>query len=151
MLREEISTALKDSIKAKETCATATLRLITAAVKDRDIAARDKGNQQGISDQEILSLMQSMIKQRHESAAAYEAGKRQDLADREREEITVIERFLPTQMSSDEVTQAVDAVIQETGSGCIKDMGKCMGVLKEKYAGRMDFSKASAIVKERLC
>lgn len=151
MLREQISTALKDSIKAKEACATATLRLITAAVKDRDIAARDKGNQDGISDQEILSLMQSMIKQRHESAAAYEAGKRQDLADREREEITVIERFLPKQMSSDEVTKAVDWVIKETGSDCIKDMGKCMGMLKEKYAGQMDFSKASALVKDRLC
>jgi len=151
MLREQISTALKESIKAKEACATATLRLITAAIKDRDIAARDKGNQDGIADEEILTLLQSMIKQRNESAAAYEAGKRQDLADREREEITVIERFLPKQMSADEVAGAVDAVIQETKSDCIKDMGKCMAALKAKYAGRMDFSKASSLVKEKLC
>ena len=151
MLREKISTALKESIKAKEACATATLRLITAAIKDRDIAARDKGNQEGISDEEILSLLQSMIKQRNESAAAYEAGKRQDLADREREEITVIERFLPKQMSADEVAGAVDSVIKEIKAEGIKDMGKCMGALKAKYAGRMDFSKASALVKEKLC
>jgi uncharacterized protein YqeY len=151
MLREQVSAALKDSIKSKEPLATATLRLINAAIKDRDIAARDKGNQDGISDDEILSLLQSMIKQRHESAKAYEDGNRQDLADREREEITVIQRFLPEQLSDDEVAEAVDAVIKDTGADCIKDMGKCMGALKQKYAGRMDFSKASALVKEKLC
>ena len=151
MLREQISAALKDAIKSKDTCATATLRLINAATKDRDIAARDKGNQEGISDDEILSLLQSMIKQRNESAAAYEKGNRQDLADAEREEIKVIQRFLPEQLSDDEVADADDAVIQETGADCIKDMGKCMGALKQKFAGRMDFSKASALVKEKLC
>ena len=151
MLREQISAALKTSIKEKNACATATLRLINAAIKDRDIAARDKGNQDGITNEEILSLLQSMIKQRHESAQVYEDGKRQDLADREREEITVIEKFLPEQLSEDEVAEAVDAVIADTGADFIKDMGKCMGALKAKYAGRMDFSKASALVKDRLC
>ena len=151
MLREQISAALKTSIKEKNACATATLRLINAAIKDRDIAARDKGNQDGITNEEILSLLQSMIKQSHESAQVYEDGKRQDLADREREEITVIEKFLPEQLSEDEVAEAVDAVIADTGADCIKDMGKCMGALKAKYAGRMDFSKASALVKDRLC
>lgn len=151
MLREQISAALKTSIKSKEACATATLRLISAAIKDRDIAARDKGNQDGISDDEILGLLQSMIKQRHESAAAYEKGNRQDLADREREEITVIEGFLPAQMSADEVTEAVDAVIKSTGADCIKDMGTVMAELKKQFAGRMDFAKASATVKDRLC
>ena len=151
MLREQISAALKTSIKEKDSCATATLRLISAAIKDRDIAARDKGNQDGITNEEILSLLQSMIKQRVESAQVYEDGKRQDLADREREEITVIEKFLPEQLSEDEVAEAVDAVIADTGADCIKDMGKCMGALKAKYAGRMDFSKASALVKDRLC
>ncbi|MEK9673346.1 MAG: GatB/YqeY domain-containing protein [Rhodospirillaceae bacterium] len=151
MLRDQISADLKTAIKAKDQCATATLRLINAAIKDRDIAARDKGNQDGINEDEILSLLQSMIKQRHESAKAYEDGKRQDLADREREEIVVIERFLPEQLSEDEIATAVDAVIADTGANCIKDMGKCMGALKQKYAGKMDFSKASAIVKERLC
>ncbi|PIW28984.1 MAG: glutamyl-tRNA amidotransferase [Rhodospirillales bacterium CG15_BIG_FIL_POST_REV_8_21_14_020_66_15] len=151
MLREQISAALKTSIKSKDACATATLRLISAAIKDRDIAARDKGNQDGISDDDILGLLQSMIKQRHESAAAYEKGSRQDLADREREEITVIERFLPKQMTPDEVAEAVDAVIKATGAANIKDMGTCMAALKKQYAGRMDFAKASALVKDRLC
>ncbi len=151
MLREQISAELKSAIKGKQACATATLRLINAAIKDRDIAARDKGNQDGISDDEILSLLQSMIKQRQESATAYEKGERQDLAEREREEITVIEGFLPEQMTEEEIVKAVDAVIGETGADCIKDMGSCMGALKQKYAGRMDFGKASAVVKERLC
>ncbi|HCS72123.1 MAG TPA: glutamyl-tRNA amidotransferase [Rhodospirillaceae bacterium] len=151
MLREQISAALKTSIKSKEACATATLRLISAAIKDRDIAARDKGNQEGISDDEILSLLQSMIKQRVESADIYDKGDRQDLAAREREEITVIERFLPAQMSADEVVAAVEGAIKDTGADCIKDMGKCMAALKQKYAGRMDFSKASALVKDKLC
>ncbi|HBC07200.1 MAG TPA: glutamyl-tRNA amidotransferase [Rhodospirillaceae bacterium] len=151
MLREQISAALKTSIKSKEACATATLRLISAAIKDRDIAARDKGNQEGISDEEILSLLQSMIKQRVESADIYDKGDRKDLADREREEITVIQGFLPTQMSADEVAVAVEGAIKETGADCIKDMGKCMAALKQKYAGRMDFSKASALVKDKLC
>tara|TARA_B100000513_G_scaffold143097_1_gene65629 strand:- start:2 stop:457 length:456 start_codon:yes stop_codon:yes gene_type:complete len=151
MLREQISAALKDSIKNKNACATATLRLISAAIKDRDIAARDKGNQDGISNDEILSLLQSMIKQRNESAKAYEDGNRQDLADREREEIVVIQGFLPQQMSEDEIADAVTTVIQTTGADCIKDMGKCMGELKKQFAGRMDFTKASALVKEKLC
>lgn len=151
MLREQISAALKDSIKNKNACATATLRLISAAIKDRDIAARDKGNQDGISNDEILSLLQSMIKQRNESAKAYEDGNRQDLADREREEIVVIQGFLPQQMSEDEIAEAVTTVIQATGADCIKDMGKCMGELKKQFTGRMDFTKASALVKEKLC
>lgn len=150
MLREQISSALKDGIKSKDACATSTLRLITAAIKDRDIAARDKGNQEGIADEEILGLLQSMIKQRNDSIKAYLEGKRQDLADQEAAEIEVIKRFLPEQLDDEAMAEAVDAVIKETGATCIKDMGKCMGALKQKFAGRMDFSKASALVKKRL-
>ena len=122
MLREQISAALKDSIKNKNACATATLRLISAAIKDRDIAARDKGNQDGISNDEILSLLQSMIKQRNESAKAYEDGNRQDLADREREEIVVIQGFLPQQMSEDEIADAVTTVFDLTPQGIISTL-----------------------------
>lgn len=150
MLRQEISSALKDAIKAKDSCAVAALRLINAAIKDRDIAARDKGVQDGITDEDILGLLQSMIKQRNDSIEAYQKGGRQDLVDREAQEIEVIKGFLPEQLSEDDIKAAVDEIIQEVGAACIKDMGKTMGALKAKYTGRMDFGKASAIVKDRL-
>ena len=150
MLRQQINDALKSSMKDKDKCTTSTLRLILAAIKDRDIAARSKGNTDGIGDEDILSLLQSMIKQRRESITMYEKGGRMELAQQEAEEISVIERFLPAQLSHEEVEEAISAVITETGAQSIKEMGKVMGALKQKYSGKMDFSKAGAIVKERL-
>ena len=150
MFRTELSDALKDAMRAKEACAVSTLRLILAALKDRDIAARGKGNSEGISDDDILDLLQKMVRQRRESIELFEKGDRQDLADKEAEEIKVIQRFLPKQMDSDQVRGAVQEIIEELGAATIKDMGRVMAALKERYAGRMEFGKASALVKERL-
>jgi len=150
-MRERLQEALKAALKAKEKRAVATLRLILAALKDRDIAARTKdGNQDGIDDNEILKMLQTMIKQRRDSIELYEKGGRLDLAEQEAEEITVIERFLPRQMSAEEIAEAVDALIAESGAESIKDMGRVMAALRERYAGQMDFAKAGAAVKARL-
>ena len=150
MLRARLSEELKAAMKAKETRTTSTLRLILAALKDRDIAARSKGNKDGIPESELLSLLQSMIKQRRESIAAYEKGGRMDLARQEAGEIAVIEGFLPAQMSEAEMAAAIDAVIAAVGATSLKDMGKAMAALKQQHAGKMDFGKASALVKARL-
>ncbi|WP_374304241.1 GatB/YqeY domain-containing protein [Ferrovibrio sp.] len=151
MLRETLNQALKDAMKAKDAQRTATLRLILAALKDRDIAARTSGDDRtGIPDDAILSLLQTMVKQRRESITMYEQGGRQDLADKEKSEIAVIESFLPKQLSESEVEAAARAAIAEVGAQGIKDMGKAMGVLKAKYAGQMDFAKAAAILKSQL-
>ncbi len=150
MFRTELSDALKDAMRAKEACAVSTLRLILAALKDRDIAARGKGNSEGVSAAEILDLLQKMVRQRRESIELFEKGDRQDLADKEAEEIKVIQRFLPKQLDSDQVRGAVQEIIEELGAATIKDMGRVMAALKERYAGRMEFGKASALVKERL-
>lgn len=150
MLRTRLSDALKTAMKAKEARAVSTLRLIHAALKDRDIAARGNGNMDGIGDDEILSLFQSMIKQRRESIDAYQRGGRMELAQKEAEEISIIEDFLPEQMSEEAITAAVGEVIAEIGASNLKDMGKVMAALKETYAGSMDFGKASAQVKVRL-
>ena len=150
MLRTRLNDALKVSMKDKNKCSVSTLRLILAAVKDRDIAARGKGNMDGISDDEVLVLLQSMINQRRESIALYEKGGRMELAQREAEESAVIEEFLPEQMGEDEISAIVTATIAEVGAKSLKDMGKTMTALKEQYAGQMDFSKANAMVKERL-
>jgi hypothetical protein len=150
MFRTELNDALKDAMRAKEACAVSTLRLILAALKDRDIAARGKGNSEGISDEDILDLLQKMVRQRRESIELFKKGDRQDLADREAEEIVVIQRFLPKQLDSDQIRGAVQEVIEELGAATIKDMGRVMAALKERYAGRMEFGKASALVKERL-
>lgn len=150
MLRDTFTEKLKETLKAKDELATSTLRLIIAAMKDRDIAARSKGNWEGISEDEILSMLQSMIKQRQESIKMYEQGKRQDLADREAAEIKVIQGFLPQQLTEDEVKAAIATIIQSTGATGVKDMGKVMAEMKAKYTGQMDFSKASALVKEKL-
>ncbi len=150
MFRTELSDALKDAMRAKEVRAVSTLRLILAALKDRDIAARGKGNSEGIGDKDILDLLQKMVRQRRESIELYEKGGRQDLADKEAEEIVVIQRFLPKQLDPDQVRGAVQEVIEELGAATIKDMGRVMAALKERYAGRMEFGKASALVKERL-
>jgi len=150
MLRQQINDALKTAMKAKDAPSTSTLRLILAALKDRDIAARGKGNSDGINDEELLGLLQSMIKQRRESIVMYEKGGRMELAQQEAGEIAIIENFLPVQMTNEELTEAVSNVIAETGATSIKEMGKVMGALKQQYAGQMDFSKAGAEVKNRL-
>lgn len=150
MLRAQISEALKSSMKAKEKRATSTLRLILAALKDRDIAARGKGGDDEISEDEILGMLQKMIKQRHESIKYYEEGERPELAQEEAEEIEIIERFLPKRLDEKEMTDAISAVIDELGAANIKDMGRTMAALKQSYPGRMDFSKVSTIVKQRL-
>ncbi len=150
MLRTRLNDALKSAMKAKETLTVATIRLILAALKDRDIAARGKGNLDGIDDDGILAMLQSMIKQRGESIALYEKGGRLELARRETDEIAVIEQFLPRQLGEDEVAEAITAVIEEVEAKNLKDMGRTMAALKERYAGRMDFAKASAQVKAQL-
>ncbi len=150
MFRTELSDALKDAMRAKEVRAVSTLRLILAALKDRDIAARGKGKSEGIGDDDILDLLQKMVRQRRESIELFEKGDRQDLADKEAEEIVVIQRFLPKQLDPDQVRGAVQEVIEELGAATIKDMGRVMAALKQRYAGRMEFGKASALVKERL-
>ncbi len=150
MLRTRLSDALKTAMKGKDGRSVSTLRLILAALKDRDIAARGKGNQDGVSDDEVLGLLQSMIKQRRESIGLYEKGGRMELAQGEAEEISVIEGFLPEQMSEDEIATVITGVLGEVGDESLKDMGKVMTALKEQFAGQMDFGKASAIVKERL-
>lgn len=150
MLREQINDALKVAMRTKDDVGLRTVRLIMAALKDRDIAARSNGNCDGISDDDVLGMLQSMVKQRKESMQMYIDGGRQELADQEAAEIEVIKRFLPKQLGEDEMAEAVSGAIEKTGAGGIKDMGKVMGALKADYAGRMDFSKASAIVKDRL-
>jgi uncharacterized protein YqeY len=150
MLRPLVSQQLKDAMRAKDERAVSTLRLISAAIKDRDIAARSDGITDGVSDDEILQLLQKMIKQRQESIKMYEEGGRLELAQQEREEIEIIERFLPKQLSDDEITAAVDKTINDLGAGSMKDMGPLMAALRERYAGVMDFGKASATAKARL-
>lgn len=150
MLRQRLSDALKDALKSKDQVGVSTIRLILAALKDRDIAARSKGNMDGIGEDEILGLLQGMIKQRQESIGLYEKGGRLELAEQEKNEIVVIERFLPKQMSEAEMAAAVREAIKEAGAQSIKDMGKVMAALKSRHAGQMDFSKASALVKQTL-
>jgi uncharacterized protein len=150
MLRARISDALKKAMKAKEKHTVSTIRLIMAALKDRDIAARSKGNSDGVSEDEILSILQSMIKQRHESVTMYEQGGRAELAEQEATEIVIIQTFLPEQMDEDAVNAAVQETISNLSAISLKDMGKVMAALKEEFAGQMDFSKASAQVKAKL-
>lgn len=150
MLRATLNDALKTAMKAKDQRATSTIRMILAALKDRDIAARGADSREPISDAAILELLQKMIKQRQESVEMYRKGNRDDLVKQEQEEIAIIERFLPKQMDESEMTQAVDAAIAAVGATGIKDMGKTIAALKKDYAGRMDFAKASGVVKQRL-
>ena len=150
MLRDRLNDALKEAMRAKEAIAVSTLRLTLAALKDRDIAARGKGQSEGIDEDEILEMLQKMVRQRRDSIELYEKGDRADLAEREAKEIDVIEQFLPKQMSEDDIQAAVDEIMTAVGAESIKDMGKVMGELKSRYAGQMDFGKASAIVKEKL-
>jgi uncharacterized protein YqeY len=149
MLRNSLNDALKAAMRDRDSATTSTVRLILAGLKDRDIAARPKGNSTGIGDDEILSMLQGMIKQRRESIALYEKGKRADLVDKETAEIVVIERFLPQQMDESAAAQAIAKVIEELGATTVKDMGRIMAELKARHAGQMDFAKASALVKQR--
>lgn len=150
MLREQIKSALKEAMVSKDKHVVSTLRLIMAALKDRDIAARTQDKPDGITDEEILSLLQSMVKQRRDSITMYENGGRLELAEQEASEIAIIERFLPKQMSEEEIAGVVEALIDELGATGLKDMGPTMAALRERYAGQMDFAKGSAIVKARL-
>ncbi len=150
MLREAFTERLKTAMRAKDSRTVSTVRLILAGLKDRDIAARGSGNQEGISESEIQRMLQSMVKQRRESIALYLQGNRPELARQEEEEIAIIESFLPKQMSDNEIAEAVNAAIAETGAAGIKDMGKVMGVLRERHAGVIDMARAGAVVKRLL-
>ena len=149
-LRASIMAATKQAMKEKAANRLSTLRLISAAIKDRDIAARAEGNDEGVGDDELLSILGKMTRQRSESAKTYEEAGRIDLAERELEEITVIEEFLPRQLDEGEVDAAIDAAIRTVGAASIRDMGKVMGELKGKYTGQMDFGSVGAKVKGKL-
>ncbi len=150
MIREQLKNALIEALKSKNEKRTATVRLINAAIKDKDIEARPKGIMNGIDDQAILALLQSMIKQRKESISLYMQGNRQDLVASEQAEIDIISEFLPKQMSEEEAKSAIQALISEVQASSLKDMGKVMGALKAKYAGQMDMGMASGLIKSLL-
>jgi len=150
-MRDKVNTALKDAMRSKESDRLSTLRLINAAIKDKDIALRGSEDEvRGVSDEDVLAIMGRMVKQRQESARAYEEGGRLELAEKELSEIKVIEEFLPRQLSDTEVTKAIDAAIADVGATSIRDMGKVMGALKARYTGQMDFGKTGPMVKDRL-
>ncbi len=149
-MRDQINEALKEAVKAKNSRKSSTLRLIKAAIKDRDIAARSSDNIEGVSDDEILEILSKMVKQRVESAETYKQANRQELVDQELEEIEIIKGFLPRQLDEDESRAAVESVIKETEASGLKDMGRVMGELKARYTGQMDFGKVSSIVKDLL-
>ena len=149
-LRDPIATELKTAMKARDTSRLATLRLINAAIKDREIAARGDQGVSELSDADLSAVLARMVKQRRDSARAYEEAARLDLAEKELAEITVIEGFLPRQLSDPEMAEAISAIIAQTGATSVRDIGKVMAVLKTRYAGQMDFGKAGALVKEKL-
>jgi hypothetical protein len=148
-MRERINAALKAAIKAQDKRAMSTLRLMNAAIEDRVIAARSNG-QEGLSDAEVLQILAKMIKQRRESITAFEEGGRLELAQQEREEIDIIQSFMPEPLSEEETRKVCEKLVKELGCDGRKDIGRTMGALKERYAGEMDFGKASQIVKELL-
>jgi uncharacterized protein YqeY len=150
MLRDAFSERLKQAMRAKDTRTLSTVRLILAALKERDVEARGSGNQDGIPEPEILRLLQGMVKQRRESIALYRQGNRPELAQQEEEEIAIIESFLPKQMSEEEIAAAAKKAIAETDAAGIKDMGKVMGLLRERHAGVLDMARAGAVVKQLL-
>ena len=150
MLRDKLNDAMKEAMRARDQAALGTIRLILAKLKDVDIAARTEANREGVAEDKILSMLQGMIKQRNESIVLYEKGNRADLADKEKAEIVVIERFLPTQMDEAAVDAAVREAVTAAGATTVKDMGGVMAALKAKYAGQMDFATASAAVKKAL-
>ena len=148
-MRETITAALKDATKARDARRVSTLRLVAAAIKDRDIAARTAGKDQA-SDAELLELLAKMIKQREESQKIYAEAGRSEFAAQEGEEVAIIREFLPKQLSDEDMAKAIDDAIAAAGAASVKDMGKVMGALKSRYAGQMDFGKASAAVKAKL-
>jgi uncharacterized protein YqeY len=149
-LRTRIGDALKEAMKARDADRLSTLRLINAAIKDRDIALRGDGRDDGVTEAEVLQILGKMVKQRQESVRAYEEGGRLELAEKERAEIVVIEGFLPRQLSEGEVAAAIDKAIADTGAAGIRDMGKVIGELKTRYTGQMDFGAVGPMVKARL-
>ncbi|HBH25791.1 MAG TPA: glutamyl-tRNA amidotransferase [Rhodospirillaceae bacterium] len=149
-IRAALTARLKEALKARDALTTGTIRLILAALKDRDIAARERGIVEGVEEGEILALLQSLVKQRRESAAAYRAGAREDLAAREDAEIGVIETFLPHQLSEEEMATALDAVIAAVGATSVRDMGRVLAALRERYPGQVDPRAAGRIAKEKL-
>ena len=150
-LRETISGATKTAMKSKKPLRVSTLRLVSAAIKDRDIAARSEDRVTGIDDSEILSLLAKMVKQREESAKTYDDNGRPELADKERAEIEIVREFMPKPLSEEELTSVIAELVEEMGATGLKDMGKIMGRLKSNYAGRLDMGKAGALVKGHLC
>ncbi|MDF1598490.1 GatB/YqeY domain-containing protein [Mesorhizobium sp. YIM 152430] len=148
-MREKIAQALKAALKSQDKRRTSTLRLIQAAITDRDIANRGQGKD-AVSDDEITQILAKMVKQREDSARAFEEGNRLELAEQERHEIDIIRDFLPKQLGEEDTRQACAQVISEVGADGLRDMGKCMNALKEKFPGQMDFSKASGMVKTML-
>jgi uncharacterized protein YqeY len=150
MLRQRLNDELKAAMKSRDQRATSTLRLILAALKDRDIAARPRGVTDGVDETEIIDMLQKMVRQRQESIVLYKQGNRPELAAQEQGEIELIERFLPQKMSDAEAAMAVESVVTELGATTIKDMGRVMAALKERYAGRMDFAKVGQQVKQKL-
>ncbi|TVR46078.1 MAG: GatB/YqeY domain-containing protein [Rhodobacteraceae bacterium] len=149
-LRDQMTHELKAAMRAKDAERLATLRLINAAIKDREIAARSDAKVQELDDADLIAVLTRMVKQRRDSARAYEEAARLDLAEKELAEIAVIESFLPRQLSQDEMEAAIDAVIARLGATSVRDIGKVMGALKAEYAGQMDFGKAGALIKTRL-
>lgn len=149
-LRDQLNNAVKDAMKARDSKRLGTLRLVQAAVKDKDIANRTEESRDGISDDEILSLFSKMIKSREDSIALYDKGGRPELAEAERAEIAIIREFMPRQLDEIETKAAIAAIVAETGATSLKDMGKVMAALKERYAGTMDFGKAGGLVKAQL-
>lgn len=149
-LQTRVNEALKEAMRNRDAERLSTLRLISAAIKDRDIALRGSSEESGVTDADVLQILGKMVKQRQESARAYEEGGRLELAERERAEVQTIEEFLPRQLDEAETSAAVDEAISRTGASSIRDMGRVMGELKKRYTGRMDFAKVGPLVKQRL-
>jgi hypothetical protein len=150
MLRQRLNDDLKTAMKARVQAAVSTLRMVLAGLKDRDIAARPQGITDGIDEVAILDLLQKMVKQRQESIELYKKGGRQELVDQEQGEINIIERYMPQKLSEAEASAAIDGVIAELGATTIKDMGKVMAALKERFSGQLDFAKVGGLVKQKL-
>ena len=149
-LRARIVAEMKQAMKDKATARLSTIRLISAAIKDRDIAVRADGNHDGVDDTEVLAILGKMVRQRQESARTYEEASRLDLSERELSEIIVIQEFLPRQLNAEEVAAVVEQTISEVGASSIRDMGRVMGLLKSQYTGQMDFGSVGPIVKSKL-
>lgn len=147
MLRDDLSQAMKDAMRAKDKRKLSTVRLILAAIKEKDIASRGEDASDRDDDALVIDILSKMVKQRNDSIKAYEEGGRCELAEQERDEISIIQEFLPKQMSDEEIKAACEAVVAELGAEGLKDIGRCMGAMKEKYAGQMDFAKASVTIK----